>query len=222
MPSYDEIVQQNLNYAKVCTSQQKKLEKLKEKSDSSQEAYKTLLEQYENFANLNVELSTKIEQLEASVTTNACTINDEQLVKKNEKLKEKLASSQDAYKSLLAKMETMCKYCDELTNKVANLEAIGTTPTEAPKQKSSVFDRPKKNASISCNDLCLDSPLCIQVCVDKVVVDTCTQEVAIENEQLKQEVARLTKDLTKVKGETEQAQLHQNNTVKGVKKIDKR
>ena len=33
------------------------------------------------------------------------TINDEQLVKKNKKLKEKLASSQDAYKSLLAKME---------------------------------------------------------------------------------------------------------------------
>ena len=29
MPSCDEIVQQNLNYAKVCTSQQKKLEKLK-------------------------------------------------------------------------------------------------------------------------------------------------------------------------------------------------
>ena len=44
LPSYDEIMQQNLNYAKVCTSQQKKLEKLKEKLDSSQEAYKTLLE----------------------------------------------------------------------------------------------------------------------------------------------------------------------------------
>ena len=72
IPSYDEIVQQNLNYAKVCTSQQKKLERLKEKLDSSQEAYKTLLEQYENFVNLNVELSTKIEQLEASVTTNTC------------------------------------------------------------------------------------------------------------------------------------------------------
>ena len=73
MPSYDEIVQQNLNYAKICTSQQKKLKNLKEKLDSSQEAYKTLLEQYENFANLNVELSTKIEQLKASATTNACT-----------------------------------------------------------------------------------------------------------------------------------------------------
>ena len=110
MPSYDEIVQQNLNYAKVCNSQQKNLEKLKGRLHSSQEAYKTLVEQYENFANLNVELSTKIEQLKASATTNACTINDEQLVKKNEKLKEKLASSQDAYKSLLAKMETMCKH----------------------------------------------------------------------------------------------------------------
>ena len=62
-----------------------------------------MLEQYENFANLNVELSTKIEQLEASATINACTINDEQLVKKNEKLKEKLASSQDAYKVCLLK-----------------------------------------------------------------------------------------------------------------------
>jgi FtsZ-binding cell division protein ZapB len=55
-----------------------------------------------------VVLSTKIEQVEASVTTNGSTINDEQLVKKNEKLKQKLASSQDSYKSLLAKMETMC------------------------------------------------------------------------------------------------------------------
>ena len=88
-------------------------------------------------------LSTKIEQLETSAYTNDCTINDEQLVKKNEKLKEKLASSQDAYKSLLAKMETMCKHCDELTNKVANLEAVGTTSTEAPKKKGSIFDKPK-------------------------------------------------------------------------------
>ena len=63
--------------------QQKKLKNLKEKLDSSQEAYKTLLEQYENFANLNIELSTKIEQLKASATINACTINDEQLVSKN-------------------------------------------------------------------------------------------------------------------------------------------
>ena len=76
------------------------------------------------------------------------------------KFKEKLASSQDAYKSLLAKIETMCKHCDELTNKVVNLEAVGITPTEAPKKKGSIFDMPKKDASTSCNNLCLDSPLC--------------------------------------------------------------
>ena len=29
MPSYEEIMQQNLNYAKICTSQQKKLGKIK-------------------------------------------------------------------------------------------------------------------------------------------------------------------------------------------------
>ena len=82
MPSYHKLVQENLNYAKACTSQQKKPKSLKEKLDSSQKTYKTLLEQYENFANLNVELSTKIEKLEASATTNACTINDKQLVRK--------------------------------------------------------------------------------------------------------------------------------------------
>jgi hypothetical protein len=42
----------------------------------------------------------------------------------------------------------------------------------------------------------------------------------MENEQLKQEVARLTKDLTQVQGKTEQTQLHQDNTIKGVKKLD--
>ena len=134
-----------------------------------------MLEQYEKFANLNVELSTKIEQLEASATTNACTINDEQLVKKNKKLKEKLASSQDAYKSLLAKMETMCKHCDELTNKVANLKAVNSTPTKASKKKSSIFNMSKKDASTSCNDLWLDPSLCNQVCVEKVIVDTHTR-----------------------------------------------
>jgi hypothetical protein len=46
-------------------------------------------------------------------------------------------------------METMCKHCDELTNKVANLKAIGTTTTEAPKKKISIFHMPKKDASTS-------------------------------------------------------------------------
>ena len=56
---------------RLALAKQKKLKMLQEKLDSSQETYKTLLEQYETFANLNIELSTKIEQLEASATTNA-------------------------------------------------------------------------------------------------------------------------------------------------------
>jgi hypothetical protein len=36
LPSYDKIVQENLNFVIVCTSQQKKLKMLKEKLDSSQ------------------------------------------------------------------------------------------------------------------------------------------------------------------------------------------
>ena len=82
-------------------------------------------------------------------------------------------------------METMCKHCDELTNKVANLETVGITPTKAPKKKNSIFDMPKKDASTSCNDLYLDAPLCNQVCVEKVIIDTCIKEVAMKNEQLK-------------------------------------
>ena len=77
MTSLNELVQENLKYSKACTSQQKKLKILQEKLDNSQEVYKTLLEQYKIFANLNIKLSTKIEQLEASATTNTCTINDE-------------------------------------------------------------------------------------------------------------------------------------------------
>ena len=113
----------------------------------------------------------------------------------------------------------MCKHCDELTNKVASLEAVSTNPTKASKKKSYIFNMSKKDASTSCNDLCLDLSLYNQICVEKVV-DTSTQEVEKENEQLKQEVACLTKDLTQVKGKAKQAQLRQDNTIKGVKKLD--
>ena len=44
LPSYDQLVRDNLKYAKACTSQQKKINELKAKVDSSQQAYATLLE----------------------------------------------------------------------------------------------------------------------------------------------------------------------------------
>jgi hypothetical protein len=57
-----------------------------------------LLENFETFANLNDELTTKIEQLESKALSSTI---DESLIKKNEKLKAKLDSFLDAYESLL-------------------------------------------------------------------------------------------------------------------------
>ena len=50
-----------LNMLRLALANKRKLKMLQEKLDSSQEAYKTLLKQYETFANLNIELSIKIE-----------------------------------------------------------------------------------------------------------------------------------------------------------------
>jgi hypothetical protein len=64
----------------VCTKQKAQLKTLKSKLIGSQNDYKCLLEKFETFANLNCELSTKIEQLETSAPSTA--INDG-LVKRN-------------------------------------------------------------------------------------------------------------------------------------------
>jgi FtsZ-binding cell division protein ZapB len=89
---------------------------------SSQNDYKGLLEKIETFSNLNFELSTKIEQLESSAPSSA---TNDGLIKKNEKLKAKLASSQEAIENLLGKMEILSIHNNELTT---NLENISSTP----------------------------------------------------------------------------------------------
>jgi hypothetical protein len=81
-----------------------------------------LLENFETFANLDSELSTKIKLLESSAPS---TATDDGLIKKNEKLKAKLASSQEAIENLLKKIEILSIHNNELTTK---LENIGSTP----------------------------------------------------------------------------------------------
>jgi hypothetical protein len=73
-----------------------------------------------------------------------------------------------------------------------------------------------KDASTSCFDLIDDSNPCNQVLVKNVVIETCLDEIAIENEQLKQEVARLGKALYDKKGKAKQIQHPQDNTTMGV------
>jgi hypothetical protein len=73
------------------------------------------------FANLNVELTTKVEQLESKAPSSTI---DDSLVKKNEKLNAKLVSSQDGIENLLEKMKILSIHNNELTTK---LESIGST-----------------------------------------------------------------------------------------------
>jgi hypothetical protein len=61
-----------------------------------------LLEKIKTFANLNVELTTKIKKLETNAPSST---TDESLIKKNQKLKSKLDISLEAYESLLEKMK---------------------------------------------------------------------------------------------------------------------
>jgi FtsZ-binding cell division protein ZapB len=92
---------------------------LKNKLIGSKNDNKSLLEK---IANLNCELTTKIEQLESKAPSS--TTNDS-LVKKNEKLKAKLTSSQDTIENLLEKIEIISIHNNELNTK---LENIGSTP----------------------------------------------------------------------------------------------
>jgi hypothetical protein len=182
---------------------------LKNKLISSQNDYKGLLEKFEAFANLNCELSTKMEQLESSATSAA---TDDGLIKKNEKLKAKLASSQEAIEKLLGKMKILSIHNNDLTTK---LENIDSTPEVSLVEIPKII---KKDASTSCFDLIDDSNHCNQVLVKNVIIETCSDEIAMENEQLKQEVAHLGKALYDKKGKAKQIQPPQDNTTTGVKK----
>jgi hypothetical protein len=95
-PSLDELAEAVKFFEDVCTKQKDQLKTLKNKLISSQDDYKCLLEKCETFANLNCELSTKIEQLESNAPSSA---TNDGLIKKNEKLKARLASSQEATKN---------------------------------------------------------------------------------------------------------------------------
>jgi hypothetical protein len=61
-PSVDELAEAVKYFQDVCTKQKSQLKILKNKLISSQNDHKGLIEKFETFANLNCELSTKIEQ----------------------------------------------------------------------------------------------------------------------------------------------------------------
>jgi hypothetical protein len=78
--SLDELAHIVKFFEDVCNKQKDQLKTLKNKLLSSQNDYKCLLENFETFANLNCELTTKIDQL---VSKAPSSTSDDNLVKKN-------------------------------------------------------------------------------------------------------------------------------------------
>jgi hypothetical protein len=107
-------------------------------------------------------------------------------------------------------MEILSIHNNELTTK---LENIGTTPGASLVEIPEII---KKDASTSCFDLIDNSNPYNQVLVKNVVIETCSDEIAMENEQLNQEVTRLGKMLYDKKGKAKQIQPPQDNTTVGV------
>jgi hypothetical protein len=109
-------------------------------------------------------------------------------------------------------MEILSIHNNELTTKLENIgSTLGVSLVGIP-------EIIKKNASTSCFDVINDSNPCNQVLVDNIVVETYSDEVAKENEQLRQEVSRLGKALYDKKGKAKQIQPPHDNTTVGVNK----
>jgi hypothetical protein len=72
-------------------------------------------------------------------------------------------------------MEIISIHNNELTSK---LESIGSTPGASLVEIPKII---KKDASTSCFDLIDDSNLSNQVLVNNVVIETCSDEIAMEN-----------------------------------------
>jgi hypothetical protein len=109
-------------------------------------------------------------------------------------------------------MEILSIHNNELTTKLENIgSTLGASLVE-------ITDIIKKDASTSCFDLIDNSNPCNHILAKNIIVETHSNEVAKENEQLRQEVARLGKALYDKKGKAKQIQPPQGNTTTGVNK----
>jgi hypothetical protein len=97
-------------------------------------------------------------------------------------------------------MEILSIHNNELTTKIENIgNTSGASLVEIP-------EIIKKDISTSCVDLINNSNPCNQVLVKNVIIETCSDEIAMENKQLRQEVARLDNALYDNKGKAKLTQ----------------
>jgi hypothetical protein len=107
-------------------------------------------------------------------------------------------------------MEKLSIHNNKLTTK---LENIGSTPRATLVEIPKII---KKDVSTSCIDLINDFNPCNQALFKNVVIETSLDEIAMDNEQLRQEVACLGNALYDKKGKDKQTQPPQDKTTVGV------
>ena len=133
------------------------------------------------------------------------------------KAKEKLhASFVSRYENLLNKFNLLDNEHEELKKKYESLESKSRSSSDEsfPCNIPCAIPIVKVDASTSCD---------LTPCNEDVIVETCDDLIAKENDELKQEVERLMADLRQLKGKytQEQAQPSQDNPLTGVKKLEK-
>jgi hypothetical protein len=99
-------------------------------------------------------------------------------------------------------MEILSIHNNELTTK---LESIGSTRGASLVKIPEII---KKDASISCFDLIGNSNPCNQVLVKTIVIETCSDEIATENEQLSKRWLTLGKLCMTRKAKPNKSNLH--------------
>ena len=122
---------------------------------------------------------------------------------------------------MLCKFKLLHKKHEELKLRI---ESINDTNDFLETKQSIPSTNPisKVDASTSCIDLIDESCSnpCNEKCYENVVVESCDDLIAKENDELKQEVERLMKDLARLKGKSI-VQSSQDNREDMVKKFEK-
>ena len=111
---------------------------------------------------------------------------------------------------------------EELKFKIESITKINDS-LETKQSTLSINSISKVDASTSCFDLIDESNPCNEKSYENVVVESCDNLIAKENDELKQEVQRLMKDLASLKGKSikSNVQPSQDNREDMVKKLEK-
>ena len=129
------------------------------------------------------------------------------------------------YEDLLCKFKLLSKEHEELKLKIESIKNETNDFLEMEQSIPCAIPISKLDASTSCIDL-IDISCANpfnEKCFEDVIVESCDDLIAKENDELKQEVERLMKDLARLKGKSIESNVQpsQDNREDMVKKLEK-